>query len=55
MDEMIADGRFRKGLLWRLNAMPIHMPPLRERRGDIIAVVPCCITSRKRRPCRKYG
>jgi len=33
--ESVAEGTFRKDLFYRVNVVPIHMPPLRERVGDI--------------------
>lgn len=39
LQQQIAKGRFRSDLLYRLNALEIHIPPLRERPADILPLL----------------
>lgn len=38
LDREVSEGRFRQDLLFRLNTIEIHLPPLRDRRSDIQAL-----------------
>lgn len=56
--EMVAGNNFRQDLLYRINTVEIHLPPLRERTGDIVLLADHFLNlySRKyRKPIKKIS
>jgi DNA-binding NtrC family response regulator len=38
LETLVAEGKFREDLFFRLNVIPIRVPPLREREGDVVVL-----------------
>ena len=51
--QMVADGKFQEDLFYRLNVIPIEIPPLRDRRDDIPALVEHFVSKHAQRTGRR--
>lgn len=51
LDEMVENGQFRNDLLFRIKTMRIHLPPLRQRTGDIQELA----TVKVGQLCKEFG
>ncbi|MDD2370257.1 MAG: sigma-54 dependent transcriptional regulator [Sulfuricurvum sp.] len=47
----ITEGKFREDLYYRLNTIPLHIPPLRERREEILSIAESVLIQN----CAQYG
>src|SRR5829696_2299179 len=52
--QMVADGKFQEDLFYRLNVIPIEIPPLRDRRDDIPALVEHFVQKHAQRTGRRF-
>lgn len=55
LEAMVASGAFRQDLFYRLNVVPLNLPPLRERLEDLAELVPALINGLGHGPANSLG
>jgi len=53
IERMVVDGEFRNDLYFRLSVIPIHIPPLRDRKADIVVLLNHFLQAQRRRSGRE--
>ena len=55
LEQMVSEGTFREDLYYRLNVVPIVIPPIRERKEDIIPMAQCFVEKYTRQYGREFA
>ena len=49
LNQLVLEGKFRQDLFYRLNVVPIHLPPLRKRENDVILLANHILAEHRRK------